>query len=81
LEASACALPIVSTKHAGIPEAVVNGETGILVDEHDVKAMGQALIRLAENGELREKMGHAARRHMLAHYELAQQAQKLKSLL
>ncbi|MEY4610094.1 MAG: putative colanic acid biosynthesis glycosyltransferase WcaL [Bacteroidota bacterium] len=81
LEASACSLPIVSTKHAGIPEAVVNGETGILVDEHDVKAMGQALIRLAENVELREKMGQAARKHMLAHYELASQAQKLKSLL
>jgi glycosyltransferase involved in cell wall biosynthesis len=81
LEASACALPIVSTRHAGIPEAVVDGETGILVDEHDIQAMGQALIRLAEDVELREKMGNAARRHMLKHYELAQQAQKLKSLL
>ncbi len=81
LEASACALPIVSTKHAGIPEAVVDGETGILVDEHDVNAMGQALIRLAGDESLRKKMGAAARRHMLAHYELAQQAQKLKSLL
>ena len=37
LEASACALPIVSTRHAGIPEAVVDGETGILVNEHDVQ--------------------------------------------
>jgi len=81
LEASACALPIVSTRHAGIPEAVVDGETGILVNEHDVQAMGEALIRLAEDRLLREKMGNAARRHMLAHYELAQQAQKLKSLL
>jgi glycosyltransferase involved in cell wall biosynthesis len=81
LEASACALPIVSTRHAGIPEAVVDGETGILVDDHDILGMGQALIRLAEDGALREKMGNAARRHMLTHYELAQQAQKLKSLL
>ena len=60
---------------------MVDGETGILVDEHDIQAMGQALIRLAEDVELREKMGNAARRHMLKHYELAQQAQKLKSLL
>ena len=36
----------------------------VLVNEHDVQAMGEALIRLAEDRVLREKMGNAARRHM-----------------
>lgn len=80
LEASACGLPIISTLHAGIPEAVLHGKTGLLVKEHDVEGMGQALIQLATNPLICKKMGSEARKHMLAHYELAQQAQKLKNL-
>ncbi len=80
LEASACGLPIISTLHAGIPEAVIHGKTGFLVKEHDIEGMGQALIQLASNPSICKKMGSDARKHMLAHYELAQQAQKLKNL-
>jgi glycosyltransferase involved in cell wall biosynthesis len=81
LEASACGLPIVSTLHAGIPEAVIQGETGILVQESDFKAMGEALISLAEDPKLRLKMGESARNHMLNNYEIKTQAEKLRGLL
>ena len=81
LEASACGLPIVSTLHAGIPEAVIQGETGILVQESDFKAMGDALISLANDPTLRIKMGESARKHMLKNYEIKTQAEKLKGLL
>jgi len=81
LEASACGLPIVSTLHAGIPEAVIQGETGILVQESDFKAMGEALILLAEDPEKRFKMGKSARNHMLKNYEIKTQAEKLRGLL
>ncbi len=81
LEASATGLAIVSTRHAGIPEAVIEEETGILVDEHDVSSMGNALIRLASQRDLCQQMGMAARKHMLEHYEVGKLSQKIKQLL
>lgn len=81
LEASATGLAIVSTRHAGIPEAVKEEVTGILVDEHDVEAMGNALIRLASNPELCQQMGMAARSHMQEHYEVGKLSQSIKQLL
>lgn len=59
LEAMAHSLPVVSTRHAGIPEAVAEGSTGLLVDEGDSRAMADHLIMLARDGELRRRMGRA----------------------
>jgi colanic acid/amylovoran biosynthesis glycosyltransferase len=59
LEAMAQSLPVVSTCHAGIPEAVLDGETGSLVDEGDSSAMAQRIVLLARDQELRLKFGLA----------------------
>lgn len=59
LEAMSAALPVVSTLHAGIPEAVKNNETGFLVPEGDCASMTQGILALAQNIELRSKMGFA----------------------
>ena len=50
LEAGAAGLPIVATRHAGIPDVVIQGETGFLVDEHDVDGMAQRMLRLGGHG-------------------------------
>jgi colanic acid/amylovoran biosynthesis glycosyltransferase len=42
LEAGASGLPVVATRHAGIPDAVIEGTTGFLVDEHDVDGDGRS---------------------------------------
>jgi colanic acid/amylovoran biosynthesis glycosyltransferase len=60
-EAGASGLPVVSTRHAGIPEGVVEGETGFLVDEYDVGGMAEHMIRLAEDPRLAARLGQAAR--------------------
>jgi glycosyltransferase involved in cell wall biosynthesis len=60
-EAMACALPIVSTRHAGITDQVVEEETGFLVDEGDWSAMARRMKELADNPELRRRMGVAGR--------------------
>lgn len=57
LEAMAHALPVVSTRHAGIPEAVLEGSTGYLVEEGDTDAMSRRILTLAQDPELRETMG------------------------
>lgn len=61
LEAMAAGLPVVSTRHAAIPETVVDGQTGVLVEQRDVAGLAAALRRLAEQPELRRAMGRAAR--------------------
>jgi glycosyltransferase involved in cell wall biosynthesis len=64
LEAGASGLPVVSTRHGGIPDAVVEGETGFLVDENDVSGMARDMTRLALNAELAGRIGAAARRRI-----------------
>jgi glycosyltransferase involved in cell wall biosynthesis len=81
LEASACGLPTVSTRHAGIPDAVIEGETGILTDEHDTDAMAAACILLAKNPSEALKMGIAARKHVSEQYDVVKLSQKIKSIL
>jgi glycosyltransferase involved in cell wall biosynthesis len=59
LDAMACGKPIVATTAGGIPEVVVDGETGFLVPPRDHRAMAEALVKLLKDPELRKKMGHA----------------------
>jgi phosphatidylinositol alpha-1,6-mannosyltransferase len=61
LEAAACAVPSVAGRSGGAHEAVVDGETGIVVDPNDVRAVGEALARLLGDAALRERLGTQAR--------------------
>jgi glycosyltransferase involved in cell wall biosynthesis len=60
-EASATAIPVVATRVGGIPEIVVDGETGLLVPPKDPAALAAAIRRLAGDRELRHRMGRAGR--------------------
>jgi glycosyltransferase involved in cell wall biosynthesis len=64
LEAGASGLPVVSTRHAGIPDVVLEGETGFLVDERDVDSMAEHMLRLAQNTALAGRLGLAARKRI-----------------
>lgn len=63
LEAMAAGLPVVSTWHAGIPEAVLHQISGFLVSEGDHPAMGTCITHLAADTELRIRMGRAGWQH------------------
>jgi colanic acid/amylovoran biosynthesis glycosyltransferase len=58
LEASAAGVPVISTRHAGIPDVILHEETGLLVDEHDVKGMAGCMERLLTDVELARQLGH-----------------------
>jgi len=62
LEALAAGRAVVATRVAGIPEVILDGENGLLVPEHDPKALGKALGYLAREPETRARLGRAARR-------------------
>ena len=59
VEAMAAGLPVVATCVGGLPDVVVDGETGLLVPPHDPQALAEALTRLLEDPDLRGRMGLA----------------------
>ncbi|WP_200387901.1 glycosyltransferase [Thiocapsa imhoffii] len=71
LEAGAAGLPIIATRHAGIADVVVEGETGYLVDEHDVDGMAADMSRLLEQPGLAHKMGTAGRLRIREKFTMA----------
>jgi glycosyltransferase involved in cell wall biosynthesis len=62
IEAMACGCPVVASTAGAAPEAVVDGETGILVPPRDVEATVKALDTILGEGNLRRRMGEAGRR-------------------
>lgn len=62
IEAMAMGVPVVATRCGGIPEIVVDGETGFLVERGDSTALAQAILRLLSDEDLRKSMGKAARK-------------------
>src|SRR5262245_23977410 len=70
LEAMAAGLPIVVTKVGGNPEAVIDQEAGLVVPPRDPKALGDAILRLAQDPDLRERLGAAAKRRVKQEFSL-----------
>ena len=64
MEAQLSGLPVVATRHAGIPEVVSDGQTGLLVEEGDVRGMAAAMERLLQDPVLCTRLGAAGRRHV-----------------
>ncbi|MBN1918109.1 MAG: glycosyltransferase family 4 protein [Verrucomicrobia bacterium] len=62
IEAGACGVPSVATRGNGAEEAVLDGETGLVVAQHDVATTARAIARLLTDDALRDRMGRAARR-------------------
>lgn len=81
LEAGAAGLPVVATHHAGIPDVVIEGETGFLVAEKAVDAMAAAMIRLADDMNLAQKMGENARKHILRNFSITQHIENMNKIL
>jgi len=79
-EAAASGLPIVSTRHASIPEQVVDTETGFLVEEQDWQAMAERMAQLAREPATRQAMGARAREH-IANWSTVDQVRKLEQVL
>ncbi len=57
MEASAAGLPVISTRHAGISDVIVDGETGLLIDEHDVEGMSRQMVKILEENDFAKNLG------------------------
>jgi glycosyltransferase involved in cell wall biosynthesis len=69
VEAAAMGLPSVASRVAGLVDAVVDGETGLLVPAKDVTALKQALMKMLSAPEMRLQMGRAARRRAISDFD------------
>lgn len=65
LEASACRKPVIGTRSGGIPDAVIENVTGLLVPPDDPQGLALALIRILTDSELASRLGHAGLNHVL----------------
>jgi glycosyltransferase involved in cell wall biosynthesis len=81
MEASAASLPVIATKHAGINDVIVNGQTGFLVEEKDVNSMAEYMIRIIEQPDLARKMGEAGRKNIKENFSLEKNLSELKQIL
>lgn len=75
LEAMAVGVPVVASRLDSLPEVVEDGETGILVDPGDPRALRDALQSLAEDEHRRECMGAAGRRRARTHFSIERMAE------
>jgi len=63
LEAGACGKPVIGAHEGGVPDAIINGETGILINRADETALSGAIIRLLTDDDLARRLGENGRVH------------------
>ena len=81
LEAASYGLPVISTKHAGIPEEVEDGITGLLVEENDIDGMAEKMLELTFDKEKRKKMGNAAREKIKKQFSVEISINNLRKII
>jgi glycosyltransferase involved in cell wall biosynthesis len=81
LEASASGLPVIATRHAGIPDVIVDGTTGFLVEEGDVEGMAGYMVKIAKDAPLAGALGRAARRKVIQEFSVERSIGDLRAVL
>jgi len=81
LEANACEKPVIGSYAGGIPEAVVHGETGFLVQPDNIDEIAARVIELLSHPRLRQQLGKAGRRRIKKELTWNQIAQNFIKLI
>ena len=81
LEAMACGVPVIGSRHAGIPDVIEDGVHGLLVDPYDLPALASALVRLASQPALAARLGRASAVLIRSRYTQDHYIRQLGSLI
>lgn len=81
LEANSFGKPVIAGKSGGISEAVIDGQTGILVDPENVSDIARTIIHLMTNQEYALKLGAQGKERLLHEFQWEKQVMKLKDIL
>lgn len=68
IEASSCGLPVIVSNVGGLPETLIDGKTGFIVEKEDPVSAAKAIEKLINNPNLRSKMGQAGRAFVVKNY-------------
>lgn len=79
-EAQACGVPVVSYRSGGVPEAVADGETGLLATERDIDGLASRLLTILTDDERWLRMSRCARERTVARFDLATQTAVLEQI-
>jgi glycosyltransferase involved in cell wall biosynthesis len=80
LEAMSASKPVVATKVGGIPEIIVDGETGYLVPPYDANRLAEAVLKLIDDPEKAKDFGNAGFKRMKTYFSADQMADKTQNL-
>ena len=80
LEAMALGLPVVTTDVAGAKELVVDGQTGFVCPQGDVQGLAQALLTMADDKQLRLRMGQAGRERIERAFAFSQRLRRVEDI-
>ena len=78
LEAQAMRVPVASFAHGPLGEAVLDGQSGLLVPEGDISALTRALDRLLSESDTRGRFGDAGHSHVMARFDLVENSALLE---
>lgn len=76
-EAMACGVPALSTRVGGIPELIVDGESGLLAEPGNPEALAREILKLLEDENLRRSMGEKAQERVAEHFTWGKVADRL----
>jgi glycosyltransferase involved in cell wall biosynthesis len=80
LEAMASGLPAFATEHGGIPEAIENGVSGVLVPERDHETLARALLNAAQNPGFLSRIARRGAEVVESNFDLHRQAERLENI-
>jgi glycosyltransferase involved in cell wall biosynthesis len=80
IEAMASGLPIVASRVGGIPELVIEGQHGLLVEPRDADRLAEAILALARNADLRTRIGRENEARVRAHFSLEKSVARYEEL-
>jgi glycosyltransferase involved in cell wall biosynthesis len=81
IEAMTSGVPVVATLVGGIPEIIIDGETGFLVDKESPEQIAACILCLVKDAELREKMGRAGRVRARQVFDIKKNARLVEEIL
>lgn len=81
MEACAAGLPVVATRHAGISDVIVEGESGLLCDEFDIDTMAANMLRIYEDKALALKLGINAHKRINEHFTMQHCLDKVQQVI